>query len=703
MKRTSSESSTVLTTIRRGVRRTGRAVFGDRLGIVVFLVGLVFATSYWRIGIFVTDSYAIGNTLANLADGHVAIRKLQYSITFGSQPGLYFHDGAVYGRNYGHALISLPVLWVLDAFSAVFDLRLVIAAGFSLLLFGLAEQCGLLLDRYRSGIVVGGVLASVAFVLNAVVASPLDAVWKPLIALQTTTMVAMALVGVVLYRLFSTIYGQRVGLGLGLVTNLASPVAFWASIPKRHVLTALAVVVVVTAFYFSRSVESPRRSLASRALSYAAVALLASVHAPEALMLLAALGPVDLLTARTNHPRQLVAVGLVFLLALTPFLATNYAISGNPVQPPRMLDDFDGQVDVLANQSDGSTSGSDDSAPASDGSRMAVNGQSDSAPEVSSTGSSTTSPSTMAETGRDTPTNTSSPGSPVRSSWLDLLLSLILVVPPLVDRVLAAGTAALARFWGLFEGGFAVALEEPERLYHTFVRSGRIPFDRVRYDFNQQEAIELTILETAPLTAAAVGSVSGAIRRAASSYGADTSLPTRLRRSVRRPERQTDILVVTIFVLFTLAYLERLPYHTQITVRYLVPLVPLLLYAVGRLPCVSRLASADWRWFAGAYLGTVTVGFFGAVLANTGLSLALGEAMQLQAIVGLVSALPLTVWAVLEEAGVETDSRAGAVVIALPTGLTTVFLLLTGFVYFQYAEYALPLARVVTELLPVGF
>ena len=135
------------TAVRHWLRHAGRVVFGDRLGLVVFLVGQTFATCYWRISIFLTDSYAIGNTLVNVAEGHFSIRGIIYSLTFGSQPGLFVVDGAVYGRNYGHVFVSLPVLWVLDVLSSLFDLRLVLAAGWSLLVFALFNQVGRLIDR----------------------------------------------------------------------------------------------------------------------------------------------------------------------------------------------------------------------------------------------------------------------------------------------------------------------------------------------------------------------------------------------------------------------------------------------------------------------------------------------------------------------------------------------------------------------------
>jgi len=225
------------------VNRAGRLFFGDRLGFVLFLVGLLFTATYWRVGIFLTDNYAIGNTLINVADGHLAIRRLEYSLTFGSQPGLWVADGMVYGRNYGHVFLSLPVYWLLNTISVLFDPRLTIAAVWCLLLFVALEQTGQLLKRHRRYLLGGAGLSVLVFVVNVATATELNSMWLPFIALQTTTMLAAGALGVVIYRLLSHVHNRRVGLLLGLGAVLATPIGFWASIPKRHVFSALVVTV----------------------------------------------------------------------------------------------------------------------------------------------------------------------------------------------------------------------------------------------------------------------------------------------------------------------------------------------------------------------------------------------------------------------------------------------------------------------------
>jgi len=689
---------------RNQINRVGRAVFGDRVGLVIFLAGLAFVTTYWRVGIFITDTYAIGNTLVNLADGSLAIKRLQDSLTLGSQPGLYFHDGAVYGRNYGHAYVSLPVLWLLDALSGIFDLRLVLAAGVSLLWIALFEQCGRVLGRHRQGVTAGSLIGVAVFLSNAFVAAPLAEKWYPIVALQTTTMIAAALVGVVLYRLLSHLYGRYVGFGIGLATVIATPVGFWASIPKRHVISALAVTVVVAAFYHARAVDSRRSALAARALSYATIALFAWVHAPEALVLLFVLGPLDLVTARSNHPRRLVVVGLVFLVALTPFMLTNHAISGNPMQPPRTFVGYYDQVDLVETDS-GSTGPIETGNETGLGGETADQGggtdaesrvvdQTTPQPNTTVAGPPTnTTNTTTAGQDRSSPEPTGTAdgeGAGGDSSSFGIIGTLISLLSAIFDSAIAA----LQRAKTEFDKGFAV-VTDPSRLYHLLIRSGRAS-EYVTYSINQQEAIELSVLETLPLLGALLSAIPAGFKRLSG------GLTIReLRDAAARPERQTDVLTLGIVAMFSLIYLPRLPGNTQITVRYLVPIMPLGMYGIARLVTVRSGVRSDWRSLVGSYLGTLFVGGVSLFAAHNWLALTLGEAMQLHALLGLASAILLAIWSIAALFGTFPE-RYDAIVLTLPAALTTLFLLFTGLFYFQYADHALPLVRALTELIPIS-
>ncbi|MFB6179898.1 MAG: hypothetical protein ABEI77_09275 [Halorientalis sp.] len=652
----------------------GKAVFGDRLGLVIFLLGLTFVMTYWRIGIFLTDSYAIANTLVNVADGHLAITRIVYSLNYGSQPGLWVAHGSIYGRNYGHVVVSVPVLWLLDALAVLFDPRLVLAGAWSGLVVILADQTGRLIDRRRPFVIGGCSVALLSFFGSVIVATPLDDKWLAFVALQITAMVATALVGVGLYRLLGSRYGRRVGAVAGIAAVVATPVGFWAAIPKRHVFSALTVVVVLAGFYLARERDSPRRALVARTVPYAGVALLTWIHAMEGLIVFVALVPLDLLTARSNHPRTLATVAVVFLLALTPFLATNYFISGSPIEPPRLLDSYHGQV-----KPPGAGTGAE-------------------TPTPTATGTATPTPTNETGTGTPTASGRSPPtgSSPGGGSPLSPLISLVSVLAGVFATIVDSATRAANVGSGFLSDGVALLTSQPERLYYTFVRSGRIPVN-VNYRVNAQEAIELTMLETTPLVAGLAGTIAVGARWAVS----DPSLAA-VRADLDRPIRQTDLLAVLIAVLFVVMNLRRLPLHTQITVRYLVPLYPLGIYGVARVPAVRRVIERDWRWLGGVYLATVVAGGIGLLVVNRSLSLALGEAMQLHALLGLTSALPLAAWALVAGLRPRVDTRVGAVVLAIPAALATLFLLCTGFVYFQYGQYALPLGRLVANWLPVA-
>jgi len=694
-------------TVDRWRRRLGRALFGDRYGVVLFLGTLAVLATYWRVGVFLTDSYAMANGLVNVADGHLEITKITYSLTLGSQPGLWYADGAVYARNYAHIFLSLPVLWLLDALAALFDLRLVLAAAWSGILALLFDRLGPILDRHEPVATTGVVLALVVFLASALVGSPLPDRWTAFLALQITGMLAVAFAGVVLYRVLAHAQGRRVGLVFGAAAVVASPVSFWASIPKRHALSGLAVVAVIGAFYFSRAADTRRRALSLRALAYAVVALWAWLHALEALVVFAVLIPTDLATARSNHPTHLVVVAIVFLVALGPFLGTNAAINGDPFQPPRSLEGFSGQVDPLATggQSGDSQGGGAGSTPTPTATPApepqtvtATPTKSDGTGPPSATESGSPENGTATAASTDAPGESTAPTTPGSGSPSDPspgpIATLVAAIAAVIGVAIEGSTWAVGEGWSYVDTGITLAQEEPERLYHTFIRSGRIP-EYVRYRMTDQEAIDLALLEVAPLLGGLLGVLGAGFN------GLRTASLDRIRAALGRPTRQTDLLAIAIALALVLMNVERLPLHTQITVRYLVPIVPLGLYGVARLACVHRVVRTDSRWLAGAYVGTLLFGALGFLLAHLWLGLALGEAMQLHALVNLASAALLAGWAVVASL-VDLDTRIGAIVLAVPAALTTLFLLFTGLVYFQYADYALPLVEMLVELIPIA-
>ncbi len=110
---------------------------------------------------------------------------------------------------------------------------------------------------------------------------------------------------VVLYRLLSRVQTRRLGLLSTVVLTAGTPLAFWASVPKRHAVTGTVVVCVAYCLYRSRKpadgeVITQRQTF--RALAYALVGLYAWVHAPEALLLCVAQALVDIPSAPAQPP-----------------------------------------------------------------------------------------------------------------------------------------------------------------------------------------------------------------------------------------------------------------------------------------------------------------------------------------------------------------------------------------------------------------
>lgn len=315
-----------------------RVVFGDRMGLLVFLGAMIVFTTSWQLDVFINDNDTLANTMAAVVDGHLYVDAFPYGLFQTPRtPGMSQLDGRYYGRNYGHIFLALPFFWVLAAVAAGVDLSIAIPVGWSAALVLFARTLGAHLDRKRAATLLGGAVASAALVANLALATPFDAARLELAALQLSTMTSAAMIGVLVYRLLGRMYDRRTGVAAGVGAVVATPVWFWSTLPKRHSLTALLPLASVYLLYRSRSASTRREGVRLRALAYVPVGLTAWVHAPEGLLLLTALGAVDVATAPTNSPRELTVVGAVLGLSLLPMLVTNTTIAGAPWTPPRAL------------------------------------------------------------------------------------------------------------------------------------------------------------------------------------------------------------------------------------------------------------------------------------------------------------------------------------------------------------------------------
>ena len=656
--------------LRHRLVAAGRWCFGDRRGLVLWLGLVCWFGLTWRVGFFIQDTYAMANTLVALADGQLHVTELRYSLTFSSQPGLYESQGRAYGRNYGMLVLAVPLVWALEGLATVVAPRLLLVglwAGFGLaLVTQLAE-----FDRFDRGRTraVGSVLVVSLFVGSVLTATDLPADRIALVALQLSTVLAAATAGLVMYRLVARFHGRRAGLAAGVALGVATPVGFWATLPKRHTLVAALVLGVVYAFAVSR-VREGNAALRARAGAYALAGYVTWIHAFEALFVVAVLGTVDLLTARDRSVRTLAVIGFILLVASTPMLATNYAITGNPTQPPRLLTGVDTEFSPEPSDTGGATPDRGGATPTDGGATPAGNGTPAGQNDTPTDGEGGATPAVTA-TGTEGGTATPSLFDTVRDG---------------ADRVSTfAGEAVV--------GGLAV-LTQPDRLWHTFVRSGAIP--SVSYGNNDYEAVDLTVLEAMPLLGAlaALPVLAGRRLRAM----ADRTLPT-LNPRDWRPVRQTDLLVVALATVLTVVYLPRLPLFSTLTVRYLHPVIALGAYGIWRVPAV-RAGLSDTRWAVGSYLAGLTLALVVLVSGIGGLGLAVGEAVQYNALWNLTAAAVCGVAVVGRTVSERVSDRLVAVAVALPAGFASVFVLLSGLVYFRYGGYAFDLVRLVADALP---
>lgn len=635
-----------------------RVLFGERLGFTVFLVTLLFVGSFWRMDFAINDNETLANGVQALSNGHLAFVDPQFGGENGVAPGTKYHDGARYAREYGLVVPATIIALVFQGLSQVFSLGVLIVGAWCLILLLATRE--LTRDaRYRDEIRLAGTLGVVVlFVGNVLLAAPIETGTIPLLALQVWTMLCCGFVATVTYRLFALEVPRRVAAAVGVGVVVATPVGFWASTPKRHVVVTLAVLVAAYAFARRPSVGGTRGRLL-RTLPYACAALLAWVHPGDGGIFFVAIATVDLVFGASYDRTQAALASGVFLVALLPFFATNFFVTGNPVRAPQFLPQYTGQP--LAGTEVGTGSGE-------------AGGTSSGTDGGSSSGSE------------------SSPGG---------------FSPSVVFRSIVAiafegiGTAAgfLRRATRYAEGTLNVFVNSPQHVFQTFVRSGYVERAAAR---GANFSYNLAYLESMPLFgAAAVGGVH-AVRHSnpVQSLRKDGDV---LFRDATGPNRVLAFAVV-YFSLMVLFYQQRLPLHATLTVRYLVPTMPLALYVALRLPALRDVLVSRISTVSLAYGLTVLVG--GELLAGVFvfLSLSVGEAVQLHALLALAIAGALAAWCIVATLDVpwgptERGGQVGAVLLGTTAGTTTVFLLLTGWMHFPYGEYAIPIFDALSELL----
>ncbi|WP_225333983.1 hypothetical protein [Halomicrobium urmianum] len=623
-----------------------RFAFGDRVGLAIFLASLCLFWACWRAGFLITDTYTLTNGLVAVEQGRLHMTAAPYSDGIVT-PGVSSVDGRLYPRNFGALIAALPFLWALRALAAVTDIRIGLVAVWSLLVLATAVVAGRAVDRERTFVLGGSAAALAAFAVNVALATPMD---PPLhqLALQAVHTVAAAFVAVFAYRLLADRYRRRTAVVGTVAVVLGTPLSVWATVPKRHVITAAVVLAGAYAIRRSRAADDPH-ALEARALGYVAVGLLAWVHAPEALAVFVPFVAVDVATAPANDRRTVGVLGATFAASLLPFAVTNVLVGGHPLRVPRMLPGASpGDRPVAADDAGSGAAGS--GASGTDGSPA---------------------------TPRDGASGMAPPDQALR------------------EGIEFAGTAVepLTTFVRFLVAGVETLLGSPLDAFHTFVRSGHV--ERVAERSTGAATADLSMLESVALLAvvvAAVPAAAAALRRAGG-----------WRDAVEAPAdvEADDAYLALAGAALILLYLPRLPLHAQLTVRYLFPVFPVAVYLGLTLSPVRDALATHWRTYCWTLAAALLVGGQLLLVALVRLSPTLGEALQLHGLLSLAAAAPLALWAAAGDYGTRA-SRAGAVLLALATA--TAALLVAGVVVEYYTHgnaHVLPAIRALAEAVSV--
>ncbi|WP_158601449.1 hypothetical protein [Halosegnis longus] len=606
-------------------RARWRAVFGDRRGLFVCLLAALVATIGWRTIVTINDNYTVLNGLVALAEGHVVVQEAVFGPSL-QTPGMVHGQAGPVARNYAHIVLSLPALGLLQAIDAVADLTIALVGGWSLLLLATVVVAGDILERGRLARLAGSGFALVTFVVGVALATPLDQPHLALLAMQTTTVAIAALSATLLYRLVAHLHDDRVGLAAGVALAVASPSVLWATIPKRHVLTAA--FALATCYWLARSRATGSSARRFHALAYVPVGLTAWLNAAEGLVLLAALIIVDIVTIPDFDRRRLALVAGAFACSLLPLVVTNLFVAGDPLTTPRMLPPY------------GSGGGGDIRFVADGGGSSGGGG----------TGGGGTGAGSSGGGGGGTGSGGTGGGG--------------FTLAPLLAPLIASFTESLSRlgvFVGFLTDGAQAVVTTPSNLYHAFLRSGYVATEGAGAT---GLAINLAFLEALPIAGALAALPVLAARRL---RGFDWS---GVRDSLATPARTADMFVLSYGLLLTLIYIHRLPLHAMLTVRYVYPLFPLALYAVARLPAARAIIRERATLLAFVYTGGVAIGGQLTVLVVALAGYTASETLQAYALIALGLATLLAGWSVAAALD-RRLGRTGAVLFGLAGACAT--------------------------------
>jgi hypothetical protein len=665
----------------REVFSTGKKLlFGSDTGLTLFLGSILFFSLLWRTDVFLSDSFAVANALIAASRGDVVISTFVYGPESGVMPGMLVGNGKLVARNYGQVAAALPVFLALTGLTVVAKLHSVLLAVWSLVLYAFLSKLAAqtqIVTRWRvAGTVV--VLASI----NAVVLDPIPSRMTAYVSLQMTTMIAAALSVVFFYRLTRTIADSRTALLSSVALAVASPVGFFATVPKRHSFSVLFLLAGMFLLYRARIADDIRYSNWYRAGAYSTTGLLTWIHAPEGATLLFAIVGTDVVSSRRNNLLGL-AYGLSgLLISLVPFFITNVFVSGNPFLPPRLLPEYEGDPGLISDSPSGDTGtgGGDTGGGGGD----TGGGGGDTGAGGGDTGAG----------GGDTGTGGGgSVGGGNQPGVIESVVGLFDKLVAVVYILLTSAGGAIRNLLSVVANVTSMVATEVEtstgillnrtRSSQIFLRRGYYP-GVSKFD---PEASNLSMLESMPILGVLSAGVAGI---------PDLSV-ARVRRWYHSPAFTPDAVGLIYSVGLLLLAGARLPIEESFTVRYLHPLYAFGLYLLCRSRFVRTILREQESTIKRAFVATVVIGIPSYTFGILTSAAVLSEAVQLYAttafIIGVTVSLT-TVLSVLSDVG---GQRKTAIVFGAAAGIVTVYLVVFSTVVVGTEHNFLPVLEAISK------
>jgi 4-amino-4-deoxy-L-arabinose transferase-like glycosyltransferase len=293
----------------------------NKMPLLVFLSSLFILISFAGTRLFFSDEGVILDQFYNFIHGSLALKIAKINVT----RGVFISVGSsLYGKfSYSLPILSLPVYYVLKTINSIYGAHL-----FILQLWALSGGSIIyLIVKNRKYAATSGILTYFILIsANLYTFKPIYfPKWGEILSIEFTNILITSFLVLIVFLLFRDLFNNKIAIFASFFVLLATPVPFYALTLKHHNLAVLLTFLAFLFFYRYSEKKDNRFMYAA----YLSAGLCVWTRILEGAVLLATLLIMDFVIFKRSF-KYAIAISLIILISLIPFLGFNQLILGNP-------------------------------------------------------------------------------------------------------------------------------------------------------------------------------------------------------------------------------------------------------------------------------------------------------------------------------------------------------------------------------------